>query len=89
MTLYELANATTIQGNVEVRLFSCGASGDPNATFDLEELAKFQYPDCDDFAHSGYRDEDYDIDGCDVVFIYSIVGDNHKIWTVIEVEADN
>ena len=78
MTLYDLANATTIQGNVEVRVFSCG-----------EELIKFQYPDCEDFAYSGYRNEDYAVEDMDVLFMYSIEGDGRKIWTVVEVEAND
>lgn len=77
MTLYDLANATTIQGNVEVAVIEDG----------LVQRHYF-YHNCDDLAHAGFDCEAEDIDEMEVVYIYPDKASDGRIWLVIEVTEE-
>lgn len=75
MTLYELVNSTTIQGNIEIRVFDQ----------DNTEIESRVFRDQDDF-NPKYRDCD-DIEDCDILFIYCHKSPDGTPWLTIEVES--
>ena len=79
MTLYDLANSLTLQGNVAVHVWR-----------DCNEVEEFKYPECDDFAYSGYDCDDVDdnsISDMDITFIYASGNPyTRETWTHIDVE---
>jgi hypothetical protein len=79
MTLYDFANATTIQGNVEVRVYA------DNSTADDPHVYQFQ--DCEDFAYSGLRHGNKTTDDMTITYLFSRMYGT-KAWTIIEVEVE-
>jgi hypothetical protein len=79
MKLYDLADAMTIQGNVEVRVFK-----------DDDHVKSYRYNDCDDFRHSGYDCEEDGIDDMEVLYMFAEdrIYRSQGVWLIIEVTAE-
>ena len=76
MTLYDLANTTTIQGNIEIKIFN--ADG-------IETECRF-YRDQDDF-NPLYNDCD-DVEEYEVSYIYPRKSADGTTWLTIEIVLD-
>lgn len=72
MTLYELCNNITLQGNIEIKLFA------PDGT----ELESLLFPDEWDFNITYYRPE---LEDLEVSYIYPTRGHNGTNWLTIEI----
>jgi hypothetical protein len=76
MTLYDLTNVTTLQGNIEVKVFDAEGS---------EKEARF-YRDQDDFTPHWCDAED--IEDLQVTYIYTTKSCDCTAWLVIELQED-
>lgn len=73
MTLYELTNTVTVQGNIEIRIFDTNGN---------EKESRY-FRDQDDF-NTRYEDSD-DLDDFTITYIYHSRGYDGTPWLVIEI----
>lgn len=72
MTLYDLTNSTTVQGNIEIKVFDSQGS---------EKESRF-FRDQDDF--SCYMNDCDDMEDFRINYIYPTKGCDGTVWLVIE-----
>lgn len=76
MTLYDLTNTATIQGNIEIKIFDQDGN---------EKESRF-YRDQDDF--TPFYEDCSDIEDCDIIYIYCTKSCDGAPWLVIEITRD-